>query len=232
MPILEGCTSVELFKVELAGTERFLDPFVNDSYTEHSHHYGARGVESQIHSYIEKDHIDHVLEFVDFAKALKAMGEKLVSASGGNAKDAVLAAYQARNAYNEFGQFLDSFGDKHHVADRVVFDVVHPNPDYNVLKLRFDAFSEEDDIPEFKAAPEVGPHDPLGITSLGVVHREDVPHRGETWDHKKFLIFEAELDRLEEVFGDKIYGLCLTGDSTAAVLAGGAARWGSGPARA
>ena len=29
-----------------------------------------------------------------------------------------------------------------------------------------------------------------------------------------------------------ILGLCLTGDSTAAVLAGGAARWGSGPARA
>ena len=33
-------------------------------------------------------------------------------------------------------------------------------------------------------------------------------------------------------FVNYIFCLCLTGDSTAAVLAGGAARWGSGPARA
>ena len=220
MPLLTGNVQVEFYKGHPLRPDRdLLEPWVEERHTVHAALYGDVRSTFQLRTTIEKDHLDQVTEFVDFATAIKNLVNAIGTASTApNPKSVVRVVLETNHSYDQFKEFVDTFRPKEASGIKCL-DIVYPNHRFDSLLLRFQAASVEDELPDqhWTTAPRVSEFSPAGSAESITFGRplfrmpsgdgpkfEDVT--GRKWDQFRQVEYVVDFRRLEQEFGDGMYG--------------------------
>jgi len=147
----------------------------------------------EFYSHAEGNVLEQVVDFAQFANAVR----------GVITGDALSAAASGVDAYHEFQQLMDSWGGKT-VAAENNFSLFYPHEQYNIVRVMFYAYSEDDKFEK----PVFGP---VGISGIQVeearsysvsddADESDWPQdiHGRRYKHSKLVIFTIDLNRFRQ----------------------------------
>lgn len=147
----------------------------------------------EYYSHAEGNVLEQIVDFAQFANAVR----------GVLTGDALSAAASGVDAYHEFQQLMDSWGGKTVIAENN-FSLPYPHEQYNIMRVMFYAYSEDDKFER----PVFGP---VGIPGIQVeesnsysvsedADESDWPQdiHGRRYKHSKLVTFTVDLNRFKQ----------------------------------